>query len=423
LNLKLPQLPFWSWALGGTLTIFGLSAAVSLPTYTTTRKEFCLTCHQQQREPSFWEQSTVHPKINCSECHATGHALVPSINIFPLEGGGEHAGFSAKFDQINPNCIRCHPRVFEIERASPKINPYNVSIPHRFHIQEVKASCTDCHYNIYHDPHDPSTFRPPKEACFECHAREKTSCSKCHPKGAIPLPVTSEVSHSECGKCHKGFEDAKIRIYDLPFPHHKHIARILNCGVCHGTGKEHGKILKTRMQCLSCHHQSPKSNCAQCHETQFKFIEGEALREVQPQPGAMASAVKCIECHGTIAQGHSLPEVKRSCGQCHDADYGKKVDQEQKEVMDRIKRLKLALEPLPLNPQWNLETLRKEVGSWLKTIEEDKSKGVHNFDYARKLISQAEDRVFTIENPIAKSVGEPIPSERDQRREDGNKAF
>ncbi len=107
-NLKLPRLPFWTWTLGGVLIVLGVNAAITLPTYTTTKKEFCLTCHQRQREASFWEQSTLHPKINCSECHATGHALMPSINIFPLKSGGEHAGFSAKLDQINPNCIRCH---------------------------------------------------------------------------------------------------------------------------------------------------------------------------------------------------------------------------------------------------------------------------------------------------------------------------
>ncbi len=382
--------------------------AITLPTYTTTKKEFCITCHHQQRESSFWEQSTLHPKISCSECHATGHALMPSIYIFPLKGGGEHAGFSAKLDHINPNCIRCHQRVFDVESTSPKINPYSIWIPHHFHIRQLKNSCTSCHYNIYHDPHDPSTFRPPKEACFECHRREKTSCSTCHPKGAIPLPKTTEVSHSECTKCHKGFENAKIKIYNLPFPHQKHIARILNCNVCHATGEEHGKIHKSRMECLSCHHQ-PQSKCTDCHESQMEFIRGEALHEKEPQPDVMAEGVKCIECHTTISQGHSLTEVKKTCVQCHEARYEQMTDEWQKEISERVKHLKLSLETLgfqkkmaPDPEKRKVEALTKEAEDLLKAVNEDKSKGVHNFLYSQKLVSKAEEKVLSAKRAISK---------------------
>ncbi len=408
MKYKIPHLPFWVWALGGALVVLLFNAAITLPTYTTAKKEFCITCHHQQRESSFWEQSTLHPKINCSECHATGHALIPSINIFPLESGGEHAGFSAKLDQINPNCIRCHQRVFDIEKTSPHLNPYNISIPHRSHIEQLQNSCTSCHYNVYHDPHDPPTFRPPKEACFECHKREKTACSTCHPKGAIPLPKTTQVSHSECNPCHKGFEDAKIKIFDHPFPHRKHIARILDCHTCHAIGEEHGKILRTKMECLSCHHQKG-ANCVGCHEQQVHFIRGEAFGKKEPRPDVMADGVKCIECHATLSKVHSLAEVKKTCVECHEARYGKMTDEWQKEVSDRMRRLRPSIERLTSQRRMTSETerrkieaLTREVEEILKALEKDKSKGVHNFIYARELLLKAEEKVLSAERSLSK---------------------
>ena len=49
-----------------------------------------------------------------------------------------------------------------------------------------------------------------------------------------------------------------------------------------------------------------------------------------------------------------------------------------------------------------VEPLIKEVEDLLKAVDEDKSKGVHNFIYAKKLISEAEKKVLTTKKSISK---------------------
>jgi len=141
----------------------------------------------------------------------------------------------------------------------------------------------------------------------------------------------------------------------------------------------------------------------------MEFIKGEASGEKEPHPDVMATGVKCIECHTTIAQGHSLQEVRKTCIQCHDDGYGKMMDEWQQEVSDRMKRLKLSLDALkverqriPAADKKNIDALVKKAEEILKTVGEDKSKGVHNFTYAQRLISQAEEQVLSTKQSISK---------------------
>ena len=74
------------------------------------------------------------------------------------------------------------------------------------------------------------------------------------------------------------------------------------------------------------------------------------------------------------------------------------TDEWQKEVSDRMKRLKklscrrTRKRQRPEKKEG--EHLAKEVEKLLKPIEEDKSKGVHNFIYAQKLLEEAEKKIF-----------------------------
>ena len=168
---KLPDLSFKYWVLIGIFAIIsGASAFVILEQYTTSQRQFCMTCHYKQAHSDFWRPSKIHPEnIKCPQCHAKPEEYIPR-------------GYSAHPDMVNPNCIRCHKSIITDEQKNYKTNPLNIKIPHKFHIEEVGAKCTDCHGNIAHEKQTPVTNRPKMTTCFQCHEEEdsKKSCLKCH---------------------------------------------------------------------------------------------------------------------------------------------------------------------------------------------------------------------------------------------------
>ncbi len=146
-----------------------------------------------------------------------------------------------------------------------------------------------------------------------------------------------------------------------------------------------------------------------CHEQQVHFIRGEALGEKEPRPDVMAEGVKCAECHATLSEKHSLKEIKKTCIGCHETRYGEMMDAWQQEISEKMKKLRLSLETLmfqkklaPESEKKKVEALIKEIENLMKVVEEDKSRGVHNFDYAKKLVSEAEKKVFNTQKFLSK---------------------
>lgn len=118
-----------------------------------------------------------------------------------------------------------------------------------------------------------------------------------------------------------------------------------------------------------------------------------------------------MECHTGLSQGHSLEKVKKTCVECHGHGYDDMTQKWQKEISNRLKRLKLSIEPLKLrkklipNTEKNwAEVLTREVDTLIKAVEEDESKGVHNFTYAQRLMSEAEEKVLSLEKAVSKQI-------------------
>lgn len=169
---KIPLMSFKGWFIFCIVAIIlGSAGFVAIEQYTTTQRQFCMSCHYKQAYSEFWKESKVHPEsVKCPECHADKKQIIPRY-------------YSADDSMVTPNCIRCHENITKTnEQIGFKTNPLNIKIPHMFHIEDVGAICTDCHANISHDKEEPQTNRPRMENCFKCHEKEdsRESCLTCH---------------------------------------------------------------------------------------------------------------------------------------------------------------------------------------------------------------------------------------------------
>ncbi len=375
----------------GVLAALGIVGLYGIVSYTTIGPQYCLGCHATGETLDMSVKSLVHPEsVGCYECHATPGKLV-AMEYRHL--------FRADAERINPNCLRCHEDILTDARRNYKYNPLEIKIPHRFHVETVGARCTDCHANIAHDWEQPQTNRPTMESCYQCHTITKTACGMCHPKGTAVRPKQKEIYRSECRRCHGGFEVKPLKVYGIEFPHLRHLERPITCSTCHSNAQKHGEILKSRAECLSCHHRQVEAPCQTCHERQRGFKRGQALGEEKAQPGLMAE-LQCIACHQKIQEGHRLSDVKATCVGCHGEGYDMLIAGLQGEIAlalratgNQLAYLRALVKPEAPGPASEAMAFAGEAERYLKVIERDGSRGFHNQAYALKLIERAKEKL------------------------------
>ena len=124
---------------------------------------------------------------------------------------------------------------------------------HRLHMQDVGATCADCHTNG--DSTKPFKIIPAAAA----------ACKKCHDSTGISF---------ECKTCPPNDTAAKILpsvILNARFSHEKHLVRSADCAACHGaiafSDKPGRTFIPSMKTCQACHNglKAP-SACAACHE-------------------------------------------------------------------------------------------------------------------------------------------------------------
>jgi nitrate/TMAO reductase-like tetraheme cytochrome c subunit len=409
----------------------------------STKPEFCSSCHNMVPYVKSWEDSS-HGRANvgCIDCH-----FEPGV-IETLEGKFKASTQLVKYvtstegskpwaQVSDASCMRsgCHNTRLLEGKVDFKIGRTSIAFDHTPHLTEMrrekKLRCTSCHSQIVQGQHLTVTA---------------TTCLLCHFKGAEDDPKLSQ-----CTTCHTPPAEPVAVGGGFEFEHAGYVARGVACATCHsdltqGTGEvpkhrcqachaiqEHidrypdteflhqKHVTDHKVDCLECHtemtHQvrAPAKvapgGCAQCHGDGHgiaeAFYRGEGGRGVAATPNPMfLTRVGCSGCHrefgadasaahAALPKSDAVAAKEAACVSCHGPAYDGMLGRWQQAfgpagetVAAEVAAALAAAEKAgdagaALRPA--LEDARHDAALVVK----DKSRGVHNPWFARKLLDSA----------------------------------
>lgn len=403
---------------------------------------FCKTCHYEVPYYNSWKSSN-HKNVSCVTCHPfeIGFSTITTFkyitNTYSMVPRAEVR------DEI---CLKsgCHDeRLLEGEVVFK-----GVSFNHATHLERARRGktlhCTSCHANIVQKGH----LEVIDEICFICHFKGLKSgqsisgCPSCHtgPSKIVEHEgfVFSHESYLkvgvECQQCHIKVVSGKG---DVPESkcfscHPERPESRISSNLIHDT-----HVKKHLIECLDCHEEIKHGEvemisafevtCEKCHERlhsyQKEIYLGTSGKDVEDTPSRMfAAQVSCEGCHiSGIEEGAGelrqkiLESRRESCILCHDELYGPMLTNWMLQ-MDRLLKdftpwFKLAQKKVARAEESGIYVERE------KKLLEDASynynlvvegKGVHNVEYAVKLIKSAADKVDEILKRL-QSRSYPIP--------------
>jgi len=374
----------------------------------------CVMCHYMK---PYYEQSShsVHKDVSCVTCHPNRRILTAPY-LLRYIGGSYNPRPRAEVD--DKVCLKCHEAQ---DLKKQDAFEMNISFNHADHLSDLKRGkklrCTSCHARGESEEH----FAINKNVCFTCHFKgavkghSATSCNVCH---GIPKQIVEhggfQFNHEsylkigvDCSQCHldvtKGDADVeKKKCYQCHVErteefsnvekiHNVHInERGVDCEECHNQ-IEHGKMKMIN---------TLEANCENCHQLrhtpQREMYIGSEGRGVGSIPSRMfAAQVSCEGCHVDLNNdGKSdLNERRQSCVKCHSDGYDKMLDKWVEAIDESVNTVAPSLEYT--KQLLNTEKARGKnvdgVLSFFKDAENNfnlvkDGKGVHNVDYALKLL-------------------------------------
>jgi len=417
----------------------------------TESSTFCGLCHQMNVYMESWRTSS-HRHVTCTKCHYEP-GLLNHLRGKWVDGQVSLAYFlsgkkpSRPHAEINDSsCLQkgCH----KIEELQKDMVYKNVAFSHGKHIEELrrgmKLRCTSCHAQLVQGKH----LTVHEINCIICHyynagprGEEECiscavgGCTSCHiePKGDIKVKgwnfnhrkyiargVTCERCHinvvrgdahipeGKCVQCHNE-PDILSTKYTSQFMHKNHVTdHKIECADCH-TQIQHeiGPILTithTPTVCDKCHSKEP-------HLGPREFYRGSGGIGVPDSPSLMFMAnVDCIACHrkGEESQAalhttkYAEKAIEETCLDCH----GEGFDETLKHWKELLSKAENEANQRIFNVQrilYEAEKTRggsadyKKAQNLLNEARHNFSfvllgKGVHNIEYAFKLLNIANNK-------------------------------
>jgi hypothetical protein len=412
---------------------------------------FCGLCHNMKEYVDSWKTSS-HNKVSCLNCHRSPgllNHLKGKWGDFQLAMTYLMVGKGFKklhYEIDDGNCLQngCH----KTDDLKGDMVFKNVRFPHGSHLGELRRGtrlrCTTCHAQLVQGAH----LTVHETNCFICHFYQAGSrgeeeciscavggCTSCHiePKGDIKVKgwsfnhrkyiargVACEKCHinvivgdghvpeGKCLQCHREPQILTAK-YTSQFMHKNHVTdHKIECADCHTPIRhEIGPILTFT--------QSP-TLCDKCHTKETHLGPRELYRGsggigVPDSPSLMFTTnVDCIACHrkGEESQAalhttkYAEEAIGEACVDCHGEGYDETLKQwrvllskAENETNQRIFNVQKILYENEKTRGGSADF--KKSQKFLNEARHNYSfillgKGIHNIEYAFKLLNAANNK-------------------------------
>jgi nitrate/TMAO reductase-like tetraheme cytochrome c subunit len=412
---------------------------------------FCNMCHQMNVYIESWKASS-HRDVACTQCHyepgfvnhLKGKWVDGQVSLAYFISGKRPSKPHAEIGDAS--CLQkgCH----KIEDLKRDMVYKNVAFSHENHLGKLRRGmelrCTSCHAQLVQGVH----LTVHETNCFICHyykagpkgERECLSCAvgtctSCHlaPKGEIKINgwsfnhqkyILRRVACERChisvvqgdghvpeGKCVECHNEPVILTtkYSSEFTHKKHVTEHkIECSSCH-TPLRHEigpipMIVQVPSSCDKCHSE-------EMHRGPREFYRGAGGIGVRDSSSLMfVTNVDCIACHRkgeeSRAALHTTKYVERAIGKACVDCHGEGFDDTLNHWKVLLARAESETNQRILNVQNVLYEIEKTKGSstdfrraqsLLNEARHNYSfvllgKGVHNIEYAFRLLNAANNR-------------------------------